>query len=104
MNIETIITSRRINYLYDLLKQKETSVLYQFFIAQWKYPASKNEWTEQVKQDPADFGITVDFSKMRNKSKNLRMKLKERPDNMLSALSWKRRNPTQNWTPYFKKN
>ena len=56
-NIETIIKGRRLNYLHYLLNQEKSSMLFKVFITQWKYPAAKNEWTEQVKIDLMDFWI-----------------------------------------------
>ena len=70
LNIETILKSRRLNYLHYLVNQDESSMLYQFFMAQWKYPGRKNEWTEQVKTDLVDFGFQVDLEKVKEKSKN----------------------------------
>ena len=32
-----------------------------FFIAQWKYPAPKNEWTERVKLDLKEFEFSDDL-------------------------------------------
>ena len=70
LDIETIIKSRRLNYLHHLLKQKKTSMLYKCFITQWKYPAIRNEWTEQVKIDLEDFGLPVDLEFLAGKSVN----------------------------------
>ena len=70
LNIETIVKSRRLNYLHYLVKQKKTSMLYTFFRMQWKYPAPKNEWTEQVKADLSDFGFPVDLEYLEGKSVN----------------------------------
>ena len=50
LNVETIIKSRRIIYLHYLLKEKETTIMSKFVMAQWTYPAKKSEWTDQVKQ------------------------------------------------------
>ena len=44
-------------------------VLYKFFIAQWKNP-SKGDWTEQVKADLIEFGISMDFNDIKRKSKD----------------------------------
>ena len=44
--------------------------MYKVFITQWKYPASKNEWTEQVKIDLNDFGFCDDLSEIRTVSVN----------------------------------
>ena len=70
LNIETIVKSRRLNYLQYLVKQKKNSMLYKFFITQWRYPAPKNEWTEQVKEDLTDFGFPVDLEYLEGKSVN----------------------------------
>ena len=70
LNIETIIKARRLVYLHYLLKQEESSMVYQVFITQWKYPATKNEWTEQVKIDLKDFGFSDDLSELKSISVN----------------------------------
>ena len=44
-------------------------MLYQFFIAQWKYPAGKNEWTQQVKMDLTDFDRPTDLEAFKAKVK-----------------------------------
>ena len=36
-------------------------MLYNFFIAQWKFPAMNN-WTEEIKINLEDFGIKIDQS------------------------------------------
>ena len=63
LNIGTILKSKRINFLHTLLKQKENSMLYNFFLTQWKYPGPKDEWTEQVnnKSSVADMQSTLTF-------------------------------------------
>ena len=70
LNIETILKARRLVYLHYLLKQEESSMVYKVFITQWKYPATKNEWTEQVKIDLNDFGFSDDLSEIRTISAN----------------------------------
>ena len=45
-------------------------MLYKCFITQWKYPAIRNEWTEQVKIDLEDFGLPVDLEFLAGKSVN----------------------------------
>ena len=70
LNIETIIKARRIVYLQYLVKQEESSMLNNFFMAQWKYPAKRNEWTEQVQCDLNDFGLSVDLDILRKISIN----------------------------------
>ena len=39
LNIKTIIKARRLVYLQYLVKEKKSSMLSKFFIAQWKNPA-----------------------------------------------------------------
>ena len=70
INIETILKARRVNYLHYLLRQNKSSMLYQFFITQWKFPAVKNEWTEQVKLDLIDFGLSQELGQIADFSKN----------------------------------
>ena len=65
LNLETIIKAKRCNFIHNLVKQKESSMLYQFFIAQWKYPAGKNEWTQQVKMDLTDFDLPTDLEELK---------------------------------------
>ena len=70
LNIETIIKARRIVYLQYLVKEEESSMLNNFFMAQWKYPAKRNEWTEQVQCDLNDFDLSVDLDILRKISIN----------------------------------
>ena len=70
LNVETIIKARRIIYLHYLLKQEDSSMMSKFFMAQWTYPARKNEWTEQVKSDLNDFGLSLDLDILKNISIN----------------------------------
>ena len=48
LNIEAIIMARRTNYLHYLTKQDKSGMLNKFFMAQWRFPATSSEWTEQV--------------------------------------------------------
>ena len=82
VDIETIIKSRRINYLHYLCTRQESEMIFKFFTAQWKNPTNKQDWTEQVRSDLEEFGIPadLDFLKSRSKlaSKNMvRIKAKE---------------------------
>lgn len=43
-------------------------MLSKFFYAQWEY-AIKNDWTNQVKSDLAEFGISNDLGFIKSKSK-----------------------------------
>ena len=70
LDIETVIKSRRINYLHYLVTRKESEMVKKFFLIQWKYPTNKQEWTEQVKTDLLDFQIPVDIEFIQTKSKN----------------------------------
>ena len=81
LNIGTILKARRINYLHTLLKQDPKSMLYNFFYTQWKYNC-KNDWTDQVKKDLADFEMSTDLDVIRTMSthrfkKIVRIKAKE---------------------------
>ena len=44
-------------------------MLFNFFKAQWKYPAM-NDWTAQVKIDLEDFGIKIDLDYITSRSTN----------------------------------
>ena len=65
----SIIKSRRVNYLHHLVTRQETEMLSNFFNAQWKFPARKSEWTEQVRVDLLDLGLTEDLDQIKIKSK-----------------------------------
>ena len=67
INIGTMIKARRCNYLHYLVKQRESTMLNSFFMAQWKYPTT-NDWTEQVKTDLTDFGLPTDLDLIKAKS------------------------------------
>ena len=64
-----IIKSRRIKYLHHLVTRDENEMLAKFFYTQWKYPAGRNEWTEQVKMDLKEFGLEDDVEWIKAKSK-----------------------------------
>ena len=72
LNINTLIKAKRVNYLHYLISQSENTMLGKFFNAQLKY-SSKNDWTEQVKTDLKDFGISDEMSELKGIS-NLRFK------------------------------
>ena len=67
--IGIVIKSRRINYLHHLSTRNTNEMIYNFFMAQWKHPARRNEWTEQTKTDLEEFGIDVDLHWITSKSK-----------------------------------
>ena len=64
-----IIKSRRVNYLHHLATRIQTSMLSSFFKAQWEYPSKKNEWTEQVKIDLGQLGLSDNLNWIKKKSK-----------------------------------
>ena len=66
--INILLKARRINYLYSLLNQNKTGMLYTFFITQWYNPC-KGDWTLQVQEDLADFQIPCSFETIAIKSK-----------------------------------
>ena len=67
-NIEAIIKGRRVNYLHYLVTQNSDTMLYRFFVAQWKQTC-KHDWTKQVKLDLLDLGITDNLQSIKEKSK-----------------------------------
>ena len=69
MPLEFIIKTRRINYLHYLVSRDKNEMLFKFFITQWNYPASRNEWTEQVRKDLKDFDLIEDLEWIKTKSK-----------------------------------
>ena len=73
--ISLIIKSRRLNYLHYLVRRKDNEMLYNFFIAQWKYPAARGEWTDQAKLDLSEFDIEEDLQWIKSKSKQAFSKL-----------------------------
>ena len=68
LDLDTIIKSRRLNYLHYVITRKESEMLSLFFNTQWKYPTNKKDWVEQVKIDLDDFDIPVDLDFIRKKS------------------------------------
>ena len=69
INIGTLIKARRCNYLHTLVKESESSMLYNFFMAQWNYP-STHDWTKQVKTDLSDFDIPICFFHLLGKERH----------------------------------
>ena len=67
LNIGAIIKARRLNYLHYLVSRNPSEMLYKFFITQWKQ-GSKDDWTEQVKNDLADVGLPEDLELIKSKS------------------------------------
>ena len=55
-----VIKSRRINYFHYLLTRNKNEMLYKFFITQWFNP-TKGDWTETVREDLSDFGMSPDI-------------------------------------------
>ena len=48
--LRIVIKSRRINYLHHLTTRNSSEMIFKFFMAQWNFPANKDEWTEQVRK------------------------------------------------------
>ena len=65
--IGLVSKSRRVNYLHHFVTTIEEEMLLKFFHTQWKYPAQKNEWTEQVKVDLQELGIDDDLRLIKKK-------------------------------------
>ena len=57
--LSILLKQKRINYLYYLLSRDKSEMLSRFFWTQWENPV-KNDWTEIVRQDLADFGMSAD--------------------------------------------
>ena len=58
--VRFVIMSRRINFLWYLLHDKEGSLLKNFFQAQCEQPI-KGDWVSTVKQDLSELGINMSF-------------------------------------------
>ena len=67
--ISVIIKSRRVMYLHYLANLQKDEMLYKVFIAQWQYPG-KDDWTEIVRADLLDLGLTLKLDYLRGISKN----------------------------------
>ena len=65
-----VIKGRRIKYLHHLIAVDENELLSKYFYTQWKYPGAKNEWTEQVKRDLDEFGLSSNLAWIKSKSKS----------------------------------
>ena len=68
-------------------------MLHKFFVAQWENP-SKQDWTEQVREDLADLGINEDLSFIESKSqycfkKLVKTKVKEFTLDLLNEKKFK---------------
>ena len=68
------LMSRRINYLWYLINDKEGSLLKTFFEAQCDQPI-RGDWVTTVKQDMADLNIELSFKEIANFSKEAFKKL-----------------------------
>ena len=67
--IRVVIKARRLNYLHHLATRDTTERIFKFFMAQWNYPAGRNEWTEQARLDKEEFGIELSLEEIKVKSK-----------------------------------
>ena len=61
--------SRRLNFLWYLIHQKEDSLLANFFQAQCEDP-TKGDWVSQVKEDMKSLNIEMSFEKIKRFSKD----------------------------------
>ena len=71
MSISTLIKARRINFLHYLASRNESEMLSKFFMAQWEYPG-RNDWTNQVREDLLEFGISENLRHIKSKSKQIK--------------------------------
>jgi hypothetical protein len=65
--IGALVKSKRVNYLHYLVKEETSSMLSQFFHAQWNN-SLKHDWTLQVREDLEDLCIPVDLEYIKSKS------------------------------------
>lgn len=66
--VRFMLKSRRINFLWYLLHDKEGSLLKNFFQAQCEQPI-RGDWVSTVKQDLSDLCINMSFEEIQNTSK-----------------------------------
>ena len=91
--LHVIVKERRVNYLHYILKSEKSKMLYKFFLAQWENPV-KNDWTEKVKCDLNDLGISVDIANIESKTqtwfkKSVKAKVKEFALDLLNEIKFK---------------
>ena len=67
ISISTLIKARRINFLHYLVTCKESEMIHKLFKAQWDYPI-RNDWTNQVREDLLEFGISENLEVIKSKS------------------------------------
>ena len=67
--IRYILMSRRLNFLWYLIHQKEESLLSNFFLAQCEDPI-KGDWVSQVKEDMKVLNIELTFESIKTYSKD----------------------------------
>ena len=66
--IRYILMSRRLNFLWYLMHQKEDSLLSRFFCAQCENP-TRGDWVSQVKEDMKSLKIELTFDELKDFSK-----------------------------------
>ena len=67
--VRFILMSRRINFLWYLINDKEGSLLKRFFKAQCDQPI-RGDWVSTVKQDLAELEMNMSFEEMVRISKD----------------------------------
>ena len=67
--VRFILMSRRINFLWYLINDKEESLLKRFFKAQCDQPI-RGDWVSTVKQDLAELEMNMSFEEMVRISKD----------------------------------
>ena len=67
--LRIVIKSRRINYLHHLTTRNSSEMIFKFFMAQWNFPANKDEWTEQVRKDLEELKMEEDLEWIGSRSK-----------------------------------
>ena len=66
--IKYIIKMRRLMFLKHILKQNEESLLFQFFMAQLKFP-TKNDWASQLLEEIDELDIKFELDEIEIMSK-----------------------------------
>ena len=75
--LSSIIKKRRLNYVHNILRSRETGMLYKVFTIQWLYPC-KGDWVLQFKKDLEDFDLPNDLQLLKRCSKDsFKTKVKE---------------------------
>ena len=67
--ISVILKTRRIQYLHNLTKRDDDTMIHQFLKVQWNNP-TRGDWTETVRDNLNEFGISEDIDYLKSKTKD----------------------------------